>query len=161
MQRETSVEEKARCSCLNVHWNMKVKVLVAQLCLTLYKPTSLQPTSLLCPWDSPGKKVAEKKPILTAYQNCFFDLLFIASVTIIIEKGLPQRILPLCLTVQLKCLYSEPCPPVAGRKEDINTYSCLRPAILGDVCKMNGNFTLLLHPPPISDLLKNLASRPL
>ena len=57
MQRETSVEEKARCSCLNVHWNMKVKVSISQLCLTLYKPTSL-----LCPWDSLGKNVAEKKP---------------------------------------------------------------------------------------------------
>ena len=33
--------------------------------------------------------------------NCFFDLLFIAFVIIIIQNGLPQGILPLCLTVKL------------------------------------------------------------
>ena len=43
MQRETSVEEKARCSCLNVHWNMKTEVLVAQLFLTLCKPVDSSP----------------------------------------------------------------------------------------------------------------------
>ena len=42
---------------------------------------------------------------------------------IIIQNGLPQRILPLCLTVKLKCLCSEPCPLVDGRKEEINTSS--------------------------------------
>ena len=31
------------------------KVLVAQSCLTLCNPHGLQPTRLLCPWDSPGK----------------------------------------------------------------------------------------------------------
>ena len=30
-------------------------VLVAQLCPTLLQPHGLQPTRLLCPWDSPGK----------------------------------------------------------------------------------------------------------
>ena len=33
------------------------------------------------------------------------------------HNGLPQRILPLCLTVKLKRLCSEPCPPVADRKK--------------------------------------------
>ena len=33
---------------------MFIKVLSAQSCLTL-QPHGLQPTSLLCPWDSPGK----------------------------------------------------------------------------------------------------------
>ena len=28
---------------------------VAQLCTTLLAPHGLQPTRLLCPWDSPGK----------------------------------------------------------------------------------------------------------
>ena len=32
----------------------EVKVLAAQLCLTLYLH-GLQPTSLLCPWASPGR----------------------------------------------------------------------------------------------------------
>ena len=32
-----------------------VCVLVAQLCPTLCDPDGLEPTRLLCPWDSPGK----------------------------------------------------------------------------------------------------------
>ena len=64
--------------------------------------------------------IAERKPILTSFWNCFFDLLFIVFVLIIIQYGLPQRILHLCLTVKLKSLCSEPCPPVNGR-EEINT----------------------------------------
>ena len=38
---------------------------------------------------------------------------------------------------------------MAGRNEHI---PCLRLAILGDVCKINGLFTLLPHLPLISDL---------
>ena len=59
-----------------------------------------------------------KEPILTPCWNSFFDFLFVAVVTIIIHTGLPQRTLPLCLTVKLKCLclvHREtiwPCPPV-------------------------------------------------
>ena len=63
-------------------------------------------------WFSLSPFVAEKKPILTLCWNCFFDLLFTTFVFIIVQSGLPQRTLPLCLT---------PCPPVEGRKEDINT----------------------------------------
>jgi len=65
--------------------------------------------------------IAERKPILTPFSNCFFDLLFIVFVLIIIQYGLPQRILHLCLTVKLKSLCSEPCPPMNGREEEINT----------------------------------------
>ena len=50
-----------------------------------------------------------------------FDSLSVAFAVTIIHSGLPQRILPLCLTVKLNCLCSEPCPPVDGRKEIINT----------------------------------------
>ena len=45
-----------------------------------------------------------------------FDLLSISFVILIIHKSLPQRILPLCL---FKYLFSEPCPPVDGRREEI------------------------------------------
>ena len=46
--------------------------------------------------------VAGRKPILTPGRNCFFDLLFAAFVIKIIQNGLLQRILPLCLAVKLK-----------------------------------------------------------
>ena len=90
--------------------------------------------------------VWREKSILAPCWNCFLDLLSIAFVIIILHNGLPQRILPLCLTVKLKCLCSEPCPPIDGRKEKTNTPPCLRLAILGDICKINGLFTLF--PPP-------------
>ena len=66
-----------------------------------------------------GGHVAKKKPVLAPCWNRFFDLLFFAFVIIIIQNGWPQRILPLYLTVKLKCLCSEPCPPVDSRKEEI------------------------------------------
>ena len=66
-------------------------------------------------------------------------------VIIMTHNGLPQRILPLCLTVKLTCLCSEPCPSVDGRREEIKTYPRLRLAILGDICKINGFFTLFPH----------------
>ena len=119
------------------------------------------PTSLLHPWDSPGKStgvgchfllwagtlakgknvniyssskyafrvphnfgmlwkqgasVADKKAIMTPCWNCSFDFILVACVIMIIWNDLPQRLLPLCLTVKLKCLCSEPCPPVDSRK---------------------------------------------
>ena len=42
-----------------------------------------------------------EKLILTPCWNCFFDLLPIAFVIIIIHNGLLQRTLPLCLTVKV------------------------------------------------------------
>ena len=60
---------------------------------------------------------------LDSMLETFFDLLFIAFVIIIIQNGLPPRILSLGLTVKPKWLCSEPCPPVDGRKEEINTSS--------------------------------------
>ena len=52
--------------------------------------------------------------------NCVFDSCSVTFVTIITFNGLPGRILPLCLAAKLKCLCSEPCPPVDGRKGEIN-----------------------------------------
>ena len=81
--------------------------------------------------------------------NCFLDLLFVAFVIIIIQNGLPQSILPLCLTVKLKCLCSESCPPVGGRKEEINTSSCPRLAILGDCWQDWWPFYFVSSLPPL------------
>ena len=61
----------------------------------------------------------------------------------IIQKGLPQRTLPLCLTVKLNCLSSELCPTVDDRHGEINTPLL---AIL-DICRINDFFTLLPHLP--------------
>ena len=47
-----------------------------------------------------------------------FSLFF---VIIIIPNGLPQRTLPLCLTVKLKCFCSGPCLSGENRKEKFNT----------------------------------------
>ena len=61
--------------------------------------------------------VAGRKPILTPLWNCFLDLLFIVFI-IIIQNGLPHRILPLCLTATLKCLFQNPVHLwMAGRKK--------------------------------------------
>ena len=65
------------------------------------------------------------------------------------QYGMSQRILPLCLT--LKCLCSESCPPVGGRKEEIDALACLRLTFLGDIYKINGLFTLFPHFSPISN----------
>ena len=53
---------------------------------------------------------------------------------------------PLCLIVKLKCLCSEPCPPVDGKKEEINTSAYLSLAILGEICRINHLFVS----PPLS-----------
>ena len=60
----------------------------------------------------------------------------------------------LCLTIELKCHCSEPCPPVDGRKEEINTSPCLRLAILGDICEINGLFYFVFSPPPLFPIYK-------
>ena len=56
----------------------------------------------------------------------FFDLHFLTFIIIIIQNGLPQRILP-----------SQPDPVhlLDGKKEEINTSPCLRLAILGHIRK--------------------------
>ena len=58
---------------------------------------------------------------MTPCWNFFFDLLLVASVIIILQNRLPQRVLPFCLAAKLKCLCSEPCPPEDGKKEEMNT----------------------------------------
>ena len=94
--------------------------------------------------------IVAQKPILTLCWNSFFNLLFTAFVIRIIQNGLPQRILPLCLTLNYSAFVQNPVHLwQEGRKEHI---LCLRLAVLGDVCKMNGLFTWLPHLPAISDL---------
>ena len=81
-----------------------------------------------------------------------------AFVIIITHNGLPQRILPLCLTVKFKCLCSESCLPVNGKKGQINISPCLRLAILGDTRKIKWPFTLFPHLP--SSLSHKITSHP-
>ena len=79
----------------------------------------------------------------------FFDLTFIAFVTLI-HDGLLQRTPPfsICLTVKLKWFFSEPCPPVDSRKEEMNTPPCRMLGILEDVCQIHGLFTLVPYHRP-------------
>ena len=69
-----------------------------------------------------------------------------AFVIVITHNGLLQRILPLCLTLKVKCLCSETHPSVDGKKEEINTAPSQRLAILGDICKIKYLFTLFHLP---------------
>ena len=55
------------------------------------------------------------------------------------------------LPVKLECLCSEPCPPVDGRKEEINTIPCLRLAIPGYVWRLMA-FSLCFRTSLISGL---------
>ena len=88
------------------------------------------------------------------FELFLFDLFSGTVVIVIIHNGLPQRTLLLCLTVKLTCLCLEPCPPVDCRKEEIDTSSCLRLAIIGHICKINGLSTLFPeHPPPTQSLI--------
>ena len=76
--------------------------------------------------------------------------IWLAVVIIIIRNGLPQRTLPLCLTIKLKCLCSahseifRPCPPVnCYKKEDINP-PLLKAGPSGDVLQDWRSFLLSL-----------------
>ena len=120
------------CKLLPCHPH-RVLTLWSDPCISFH-PGCFSPCFFLCTG-------CREKQTLTPCWNSFFDLLFVAFVTIVIHNALPQRILPLYLTVQLKCPCSEPCLPVDGREEEINT----SPAFLGDVCKINDLFTLLPH----------------
>ena len=42
-----------------------------------------------------------EKPVLTPYWKCFFDLIFVVFVIIIVHNGLPQIALPLCLKLRV------------------------------------------------------------
>ena len=46
----------------------------------------------------------------------------VSASALVLPDGLPQRTLPLGLTLKRKCLSSDPCPPVDGRKEESNTF---------------------------------------
>ena len=72
-------------------------------------------------WVS-GMRFLQGRVNLTLSWNCFFELLFIAFVIIIIYIGLPQKTLSVCLTIKPKCLCLGPYPTVDGyTKEKINT----------------------------------------
>ena len=75
------------------------------------------------------RQCCREETILTPRWICFFYfklsfllLLFIKRI-LSTHNGLPQRTLPLCLNVKPKCLCSGPCPPVDGRKKEINAAS--------------------------------------
>ena len=102
-------------------------------------------------WAGQGevRECCREKPILTPCWNYFFDLLFIAFVITIIYNSLPQRTLPLCLTVKLKCLCLAhrkiiwPCPPVKKKRL---THPFQRLVIpLEMFCKTEDPFTLFPH----------------
>ena len=99
-------------------------------CLTFSDSTDCR---LLYPWNFPGKKTGVGCYFLLqgVYSNSGIELVVscVSSrqtltlshlgspfIIIIINNGLPQEILPLCLTFKLKCLCSEPCPPIDGKK---------------------------------------------
>ena len=81
----------------------------------------------------------------------FLWLVFVAFVTIIIHKGLPQKTLPLCQThTEVPLLRTlSACSWQEGRHEHT---PCPRLAILGGLYKINGLLILLPHLSPISDL---------
>ena len=92
--------------------------------------------------------VAGRKPILTLWRNCLFDLLFAAFVIKIIQNSLPRRILRLCLAVKLKVLLFRTLSICGWQEEGNEHIPCLRLAIPAEVCKINGLFTLLPYLPP-------------
>ena len=67
-----------------------------------------------------------KKPILTRcwifYCWPLLPLLLLTKRILFIHNSLPRGTLPLCLSIKPKCFCSGPCPPVNGRKEEINTF---------------------------------------
>ena len=76
------------------------------------------------------------------------------------HNGLPWRILPLCLTVKLKCLCLGPSLPVdVYRKEEIST-SPPQGLPFQETFASLMSFLLCLLTPPINVLSKILASRP-
>ena len=102
-------------------------------------------------WKSTKFLCCRENPILAPCWSCFIDLLSFAFVIIIIQNVLPQRILPFCLTVALKCLFFRSqrnnliLPPVNScKKKEINTslpWGWLFPEIF---CNTYGPFYLLI-----------------
>ena len=97
-----------------------------------------------------GRFAAGRSQFWLHVENYFFNLLFIAVVIIIVHAGLPQRTLPLCLTIKLKCLCSahseifRPCPFVSCyKKGDINP-PLLKAGPSGDVVQDWRSFLLFL-----------------
>ena len=93
-----------------------------------------------------GNCCTEKAKFLH-FGNGFFDLLFIAFATIIIQNGLPQRILPLCLTVKLSALVQNSVHlQMAARK--LTHPPALSMPFQDIFVRLNGLFTLFPHSPP-------------
>jgi len=77
-------------------------------------------------------------------------LLFVAFFIIIIQSGLPERILLLCLTVKVLMFRTL---STSGWQERINQHiSCPRLAILGDIWKTGGFLNFVSSLLPISVL---------
>ena len=103
-----------------------------------------------------------EKSILTPCWNCFFNLLSIAFVTVITQKGLPQRI-PASLPDSQTEVPLFRTLATCRWQEGTNTSPCLRLAILGDACKINGLFTLfhfLPACPPTPSLIHKIIRHP-
>ena len=102
-------------------------------------------------WKSTKFLCCRENPILAPCWSCFIHLLSFAFVIIIIQNVLPQRILPFCLTVALKCLFFRSqrnnliLPPVNScKKKEINTslpWGWLFPETF---CNTYGPFYLLI-----------------
>ena len=75
------------------------------------------------------RQCCREEAILTPCWICFFSFNLSFPLLLFMERilsthnGLPQGPLPLCLNIKPKCLCSGPCPPVGGRKKEINTAS--------------------------------------
>ena len=75
--------------------------------------------------SKPPETVLQGRANYSSIWICFFNLCFLLLLfterTLPIQSGLPQKPLPLYLTIKPKCPCSGPCPPVGGRMKEINT----------------------------------------
>ena len=62
--------------CIKLHIQYVVFVLVANLCPIFLQPHGLQPTSLLCQWDSPGKNTGMGCHFLLYLHNTITNILY-------------------------------------------------------------------------------------
>ena len=136
-----------------VRHNQATKNSAAQSWFTMWPQRCRKESNLCC-------REANSNFVL---DSCFFDFLFVSFV-IIIHDSLPQRTLPLCLTVrwsafvQLMDRKSDACPPVNSYNKKKRLTHCFQQlAIRRDVCKTEDYFTSLPHCLSISVLLLDLS----
>ena len=82
------------------------------------------PLSLLRPSCLPAVTIWTSVQLTSCwiwFFNLCFPLLWFTKSILSLCNGLPWGTLPLYLNIKLKCLCSGPCPPVDGRKKEINT----------------------------------------